>query len=96
MTSVSKVYDPRGFAPTVVNRTFAPRLKSLEDKVVYAVIVPFANTPTFMDQLRAEFAEALPRTELRIVSASGRDKSTLEMKEEIVESADAAVVGIGL
>ena len=48
MADKIKVYDPRGYPPVVTGKTLAPRLESLDGKVVYLVDCLFDNSEIFM------------------------------------------------
>jgi hypothetical protein len=90
------VYDPRGYPPKVEGRSLAPRLDTLDGKVLYLVIAPFDNTDVFMDRLAAWFKENRPEVETRIVATEAFGQDSPAMRAEIEAAGDAAVVGLGL
>ena len=51
MASLFTVHDPRGFPPKVTGKRLAPRLESLDGKIVYLVDCLFDNSEAFMNQL---------------------------------------------
>ncbi|MBT5177839.1 MAG: hypothetical protein HOL97_02630, partial [Rhodospirillaceae bacterium] len=61
------LHDPRGFPPVVTGKTLAPRLESLDGKVVYLVDCLFDNSEIFMDQLGQWFAENMPDVDARMI-----------------------------
>ena len=63
MSSRIAVHDPRGYPPKVAGKRLAPRLESLDGKIVYLVDCLFDNSEAFMEQLRRWFAEHLPTVE---------------------------------
>ena len=61
------VHDPRGYPPKVTGKRLAPRLASLDGKIVYLVDCLFDNSAAFMEQMRQWFAAHLPAVETRII-----------------------------
>ncbi|TYB42470.1 UGSC family (seleno)protein [Actinomadura chibensis] len=90
------VHDPRGYPPKVEGRSLAPRLDTLDGKVLYLVIAPFDNTDAFMERLAGWFAEHRPEVETRIVATEAFGQDSPALRAEIEASGDAAVVGLGL
>ena len=66
------VHDPRGFPPKIVGKRLAPRLDSLDGKVIYLVDCLFDNSDVFMEQLRQCFATNLPKVNIRVLRKIGR------------------------
>ena len=58
MDRLLTVHDPRGYPPKVTGKRLAPRLESLDGKIVYLVDCLFDNSEAFMNQLRQWFAAA--------------------------------------
>ena len=52
MSELLTVHDPRGYPPKVTGKRLAPRLQSLDGKVVYLVDCLFDNSAVFMEELR--------------------------------------------
>ncbi len=67
MSQKVTVHDPRGFAPKVTGKRLAPRLQSLDGKVLYLVDCLFDNSEAFMNQLLDWFGEHLPAVNARII-----------------------------
>lgn len=61
------VHDPRGYPPSVTSKRLAPRVETLEGKVIYLVDCLFDNSGVFMDQMQKWFAEHLPAVQTRVV-----------------------------
>ena len=59
------VHDPRGYPPKVSGKQLAPRLLSLDDKVVFLVDCLFDNSDVFMEQLQQWFAERMPTVRIK-------------------------------
>jgi len=96
MTSSVAVHDPRGFPPKVIGKRLAPRLESLDGKVIYLVDCLFDNSDVFMEQLRLWFAEHIPLAETRPVKPKGSWQDDPEMRATIEANGDAAILGVGL
>ena len=52
------VHDPRGYAPKVTGKRLAPRLESLDGKIVFLVDCLFDNSEVFMEQVQQEIFQA--------------------------------------
>ena len=96
MTERLTVHDPRGFAPKVTGRRLAPRLQSLDGKVLYLVDCLFDNSETFMNQLLDWFGEHLPAVNARIVRPRQSWVDDPEMRKKVEADGHAAVLGVGL
>ena len=57
MADLLSVHDPRGYPPKVTGKRLAPRLESLDGKVIFLVDCQFDNSDVFMQQMREWFAE---------------------------------------
>ena len=90
------VHDPRGYPPKVTGKRLAPRLESLDGKVVYLVDCLFDNSAVFMEQLKQWFGERLPAVEIRGIKPRESWVDDPEMRAEIEANGDAAVLGVGL
>jgi hypothetical protein len=96
MADVITVHDPRGYAPKVTGKRLAPRLRSLEGKVVYLVDCLFDNSAVFMEQLHQWFALHLPAVETRIIRPRESWVDDADMRTKIASEGNAAILGIGL
>ena len=90
------VHDPRGFAPKVAGKRLAPRLQSLDGKVVYLVDCLFDNSEPFMNQLLDWFGEHLPAVNARIIKPRQSWVDDPEMRRKVEADGHAAVLGVGL
>jgi hypothetical protein len=90
------VLDPTGYPPKISPRSLAPRLDTLDGRTVYLVDCRFDDSDVFLAQMRAWFAERLPRVTTvlkRISSVYLVDDSTTW--EEIKARGHAAILGVG-
>ena len=90
------VHDPRGYPPEITGKQLAPRLLTLDGKVVYLVDCLFDNSEVFMEQLRLWFSEHLPAVETRVIKPRESWVDDPGMRERIAKDGDAAVFGVGL
>ncbi len=96
MTEKLMVHDPRGYPPKVTGKRLAPRLQSLDGKVVYLVDCLFDNSAVFMEQLRQWFAENMPAVEARMIKPRASWVDDPEMRSRVEADGDAAILGVGL
>jgi len=96
MSTLLSVHDPRGFPPKVTGKRLAPRLPSLDGKVVYLVDCLFDNSEAFMQQLLDWFGEHLPAVDARIIRPRQSWVDDPGMRKQVEEQGDAAVLGVGL
>jgi hypothetical protein len=96
MADEIRVHDPRGFPPKVTGKRLAPRVQSLEGKVVFLVDCLFDNSDVFMGELRRWFAEHLPTVRIRTIKPKDSWTDDPEMRTAIVREGDAAILGVGL
>lgn len=96
MAELLTVHDPRGYPPKVQGKRLAPRLDSLDGKVVYLVDCLFDNSELFMDQLKDWFGQHLPAVETRIIKPRESWQDDPGMRAVIEKEGDAAILGIGL
>ncbi len=96
MTERMSVHDPRGFAPKVTGKRLAPRLHSLDGKVLYLVDCLFDNSEAFMNQLLDWFGEHLPAVTARIIRPRQSWVDDPEMRNKVEADGHAAVLGVGL
>ena len=90
------VHDPRGYPPKVEGKRLAPRLQSLDGKLVYLVDCLFDNSEVFMDELQKWFAEHLPAVNTKIIRPRESWVDDPGMRAKIAEDGDAAILGVGL
>ncbi|MGP0092547.1 MAG: hypothetical protein ACLPKB_21790 [Xanthobacteraceae bacterium] len=96
MAELLTVHDPRGYPPKVTGKRLAPRLDSLDGKLVYLVDCLFDNSAAFMDQLRDWFRIHLPAVETRIIRPRESWVDDPGMRAVIEKEGDAAILGVGL
>jgi hypothetical protein len=90
------VHDPRGFPPEVTGKRLAPRLETLDGKVVYLIDCLFDNSDVFMNQLQRWFAERLPTVRIKNIKPRESWVDDPEMRKAVVKEGDAAILGVGL
>ena len=96
MAETLTVHDPRGYPPKVTGKRLAPRMESLDGKIVYLVDCLFDNSEVFMEELRQWFAENLPLVGIRIIRPRESWVDDAAMRKNIEAEADAAILGVGL
>ncbi len=96
MSDKLTVHDPRGYPPKVTGKRLAPRLESLDGKIVYLVDCLFDNSEVFMDELRQWFAENLPDVVTRIIKPRESWVDDPDMRKRVASDGDAAILGVGL
>jgi len=96
MTERLTVHDPRGYPPKVTGKRLAPRLESLDGKVVYLVDCLFDNSDTFMHELTDWFSSHLPAVQTRIIKPRESWVDDPDMRKRIANDGDAAILGVGL
>ena len=80
----------------VTGKTLAPRLESLDGKVVYLVDCLFDNSEVFMDQLQQWFAENMPGVDARMIKPRASWVDDPDMRARVEADGDAAILGVGL
>ncbi len=90
------VHDPRGYPPKVAGKHLAPRLQTLDGKVLYLVDCLYDNSDIFMEQLRQWFAAHLPAVRTRIIKPRESWEDDPAMRASIVADGNAAILGVGL
>lgn len=96
MADKIRVHDPRGYPPKVTAKRLAPRLQTLDGKVVFLVDCLFDNSDLFMEQLARWFAEHLPKVRIRSIKPRESWTDDPEMRAAIAREGDAAILGVGL
>ena len=96
MSALLTVHDPRGYPPKVSAKRLAPRLDTLDGRLIHLVDCLFDNSEVFMQQLQAWFAEHMPRVRTEIVKPRESWVDDPVMRARVVKEADAAVFAVGL
>lgn len=90
------VFNPVGYPPKVTRKQAAPRLESLNGKVVYLVDDRFDDSDKFLFQLQDWMRTNLPEVDARLVRLNNvyhhDDPETWEL---IQQNGDAAIIGVG-
>ena len=90
------VLNPIGYPPKITPKPMAPRLDSLDGKVVYLVDCLFDNSDAFIDQLRRWFAEHLPAVNTKLIKPRESWVDDPDMRKKIEQDGHAAVLAVGL
>ncbi len=90
------VHDPRGSPPKVAGARLAPRLESLDGKVIYLVDCLFDNSEAFMREIKDWFGSHLPAVETRIIKPRESWVDDPDMRRRIENDGDGAILGVGL
>ena len=96
MTNKIAVHDPRGYPPKVTGKRLAPRLESLDAKVIFLVDCQFDNSDVFMQQMREWFADHLPGVQTRIIETRESWVDDADMRATVAREGDGAILGVGL
>jgi hypothetical protein len=88
--------QPRQDLLSMEGQLMAPRLNSLEGKVVYLVETGFHGAKDFMDQVAGWFSRNLPSAKIESRTTQGSIFSDdPALWAEIEEKGDAAIIGVG-
>ena len=96
MSDKLTVHDPRGYPPKVTGKRLAPRLESLDGKIVYLVDCLFDNSEAFINELSQWFAENMPGVNTRIIKPRESWVDDPDMRKQVAHDGDAAILGVGL
>ena len=96
MSTKLTVHDPRGFPPTVAGKRLAPRLESLDNRIIYLVDCLFDNSDVFMAQLSSWFDQHFPQTTVRIARPKESWADDPELRATVEREGDGAILGVGL
>jgi hypothetical protein len=96
MAAKISVHDPRGYPPGVTGKRLAPRLESIDGKVLFLVDCLFDNSEVFMDELHKWFAQHLPTVRIKTIKPRESWVDDPEMRKAIEQEGDAAILGVGL
>ncbi|MGH9043557.1 MAG: UGSC family (seleno)protein [Acidimicrobiales bacterium] len=90
------VLSPEGIAPSTDAKELAPRLETLEDKVVFLVDVGYENSDVFIDQLSNWFSHMHPHVRVIREHLENPFEPRPDVYEKIGATGDAAIFGVGL
>ena len=96
MSALLTVHDPRGYPPKVTGKRLAPRLDTLDGKLIHLVDCLFDNSETFMRELKDWFAIHMPSVRTEIVKPRESWVDDPAMRAKVVAEADAAIFAVGL
>lgn len=96
MSGLITVHDPRGYPPKVTGKRLAPRLQSLDGKLVYLVDCLFDNSAAFIEQLRQWFEKNMPKVETRVIRPRESWVDDPDMRKKIAADGHAAILAVGL
>ena len=96
MSALLTVHDPRGYPPKVTGKRLAPRLDTLDGKLIHLVDCLFDNSETFMRELKDWFAIHMPSVRTEIVKPRESWVDDPAMRARVVAEADAAIFAVGL
>ena len=89
-------FNPVGYPPKIDARPMAPRLDSLDGKIIYLVDPRFDDSGLFLRQVQGWFSDHMPSVQTRLVEMSSvytkDDPKTWEM---IKANGDGAIIGVG-
>ena len=95
-TQKLSVLNPVGFPPKITPKAMAPRLQSLDGKMIYLVDPRFDDSGLFLRQVQNWFADHMPSVQTKLVEMSSvytkDDPKTWEM---IKTNGDGAIIGVG-
>lgn len=90
------VLSPIGYPPKVKAKALAPRLESLDGKIIYLVDCRFDDSIELLRQVQAWFARHMPGVTTRIISLSATyQKDDPKTWAEIKANGHAAIIGVG-
>jgi hypothetical protein len=90
------VLNPQGQPPPIVLVPMAPRLNTLDGKMIYVVDIHFTGTQQLTEELANVLNEKYPNTKILYkVKKGSYSENDPELWNEIGENADAVVMGIG-
>ena len=96
MSGLITAHDPRGYPPKVTGKRLAPRLQTLDGKLVYLVDCLFDNSAVFIEQLRQWFEKNMPKVETRVIRPRESWVDDLDMRKKIAADGAAAILAVGL
>jgi hypothetical protein len=90
------VLDPTGYPPLVTAKPMAPRLDTLDGKIIYLVDCRFDDSDVFLKQMEGWFADNMPAVQTRFIQIRNvYTKDDPETWAEIKREGDGAIIGVG-
>jgi hypothetical protein len=90
------VLNPTGFPPKVTAKPMAPRINTLDGKTVALVDCRFDDSDVFLKQMQGWFEENMPSVKTRFIQIRNvYTKDDPQTWQEIKETCDAAIIGVG-
>jgi len=88
------VLNPMGTPPPIQAKEMAPRLDTLDGKTIYFVNTGYIGTDRLMAVMTDWFKENYPNTNIAM-ARGGMTNISQEVRAEIAEKGDAAIIGLG-
>jgi hypothetical protein len=88
------VLNPMGTPPPIQAKEMAPRLDTLDGKTIYFVNTGYIGTDRLMDVMIDWFKENYPNTKIAM-GRGGMTNIPQNVRDEIAENGDAAIIGLG-
>jgi hypothetical protein len=90
------VLNPTGYPPLVTAKPMAPRLDTLDGKIIYLVDCRFDDSDVFLKQMQGWFTDNLPAVETRFIQIRNvYTKDDPETWAEIKKEGHGAIIGVG-
>jgi hypothetical protein len=88
------VLNPMGTPPPIQAKEMAPRLDTLDGKTIYFVNTGYIGTDRLMEVMTDWFKENYPNTNIAM-ARGGMTNIPENVRAEIAEKGDAAIIGLG-
>jgi hypothetical protein len=88
------VLNPMGQPPPIQAKEMAPRLDTLDGKTIYFVNTGYIGTDRLMEVMTDWFKANYPKTNI-VMARGGMTNIPENVRAEIAEKGDAAIVGLG-
>ena len=88
------VLNPMGTPPPIQAKEMAPRLDTLDGKTIYFVNTGYIGTDRLMAVMTDWFKANYPNTNIAM-ARGGMTNISQEVRAEIAEKGDAAIIGLG-
>jgi hypothetical protein len=88
------VLNPMGTPPPIQAKEMAPRLDTLDGKTIYFVNTGYIGTDRLMEVMTDWFKANYPKTNI-VMARGGMTNIPENVRAEIAEKGDAAIVGLG-
>jgi len=90
------VLNPEGQVDPIELKPLAPRLDTLEGKIIYLVCVNFTATCQFLDAMETVFNEKMPNVNTRVrIKRGNYGSADEELWDEVENEADGYVMAVG-